>query len=41
MNFQKLLSTCDCKLAADFWAILDRLLYQSLFTGFVIALPSA
>jgi IS5 family transposase len=41
MNFQKLLRTCERKLVAEIRAILDRLLYQSLFTGFLIALPSA
>jgi IS5 family transposase len=41
MNFQKLLRTCERKLVAEIMAILDRLLHQSLFTGFPIALPSA
>jgi IS5 family transposase len=41
MNFQKLLRTCERKLVAEIRAILDRLLYRSFFTGFLIALPSA
>ena len=41
LNFQKLLRTCERKLVLEIMAILDRLLHQSLFTGFPIALPSA
>ena len=41
MNFQKLLSTCGRKLVAEISAILHQLLHQSLFTSFLIALPSA
>ncbi len=41
MNFQKLLRTCERKLFAEIRAILDRIIYQSLFTAFLIALPSA
>jgi IS5 family transposase len=41
MNFQKLLRACESKLVAEIRAILDRLLSQSIFTDFLIALPSA
>jgi hypothetical protein len=41
MNFQKLLSTCERKLVAEIRPILHQLLHQSLFTSFLIALPSA
>lgn len=41
MNFQKLLSTCGRKLVPEISTFLHQLLHQSLFTSFLIALPSA
>ena len=41
MNFQKLLTTRESKLVAKIWAILDRILHLSIFTGFQIVLSNA
>ena len=41
MNFHKLLRACERKLVPEIGAIMDRLLHQSLFIGFLINLSSA
>jgi hypothetical protein len=41
MNFQKLLRACGRNLVAKIRAILNQLLHQSRFPGFLIALPTA
>ena len=41
MNFHKLLRACERKLVPEIRAIMDRILHQSLFIGFLINLPSA
>jgi len=41
MNFHKLLRACERKLVPEIGAIMDRILHQSLFIGFLINLPSA
>ena len=41
MNFHKLLRACERKLVPEIRAIMDRILHQSLFIGFLINLSSA